>query len=335
MSILQFLLAFLAVIGVIGSIIMIVVGRTDGMDGGEINLRPIGIGVLILVPFMFWLAFASFYSVPPDKIALHYSGGPFQGAHFKEIITPGTSLKYLGESENVYYYPATTRNYVVDAIAGQGDRKTADFIATTSSDKVEADWNIAVSFRLNTEPSVLRKFHESLGLKFNAWTEGGWNTLLDQTLRQVIENQINSESSKYPLEQLYADPQVRLQIQAAVGRDLTNGVNNLLGGKFFCGPNATIAGKGCPPMKFIIKGRPTIPTSLRDQFERNRAAELAVQQRQSEVEQAKKQAEAAEALRLATQNNPNYILLKAIESGQIKFWVLPQNGQLNLTAPTP
>jgi hypothetical protein len=271
----------------------------------------------------------SLYSVPPDKVALHYSGGPIDGVHYVEQLAPGTSLSFLGLEENVYYYPSTTRNYIVDQNSDRGDRGVADSIKTTSNDSIEADWNVAISMKLNTSPKVLQRFHEKLGLKFGAWTQDGWDTMLDQTLRQVLENRMNAEASKYSIQQLYSDPKVRQDIQTAVGTDLRNGVNDFVNGPFFCGP-----GSGCGELKFLIKGRPTIPSDLRAQFERNRAAELKVTQRQAEVDQAKKQAEAAEALKAAIADNPAYVLLKAIESGQIKFWVLPSNGT-NLTLPTP
>lgn len=323
---------FVAVVLLIVAIVGIGIGnkRLEGITDPTKHFpaRTLGFGLIALALVFVFLGTMSLYSVPPDKVALHYSGGPIDGVHYVEQLRPGTSLSFLGLEENVYYYPSTTRNYIVDINSNRGDRGAPDSIRTTSSDSIEADWNVAVSFKLNTDPKVLQRFHEKLGLKFGAWSSDGWDTMLDQTLRQVLENRMNAEASKYKIEDLYSNPQVRTAIQTAVGTDLRNGVNDFANGPFFCGP-----GGGCGELKFLIKGRPIIPGDLKVQFEKNRAAELKVVQRQAEVDQAKKQAEAAEALKAAIADNPAYVLLKAIESGSIKFWVLPSNGT-NLTLPT-
>lgn len=330
MQAMAIVIAFL--LGIAG-IVGVVIGnhRLRTVDSAEPNIpaRTIGFIAIIFTLVFALLGTMSLYAVPPDKVALHYSGGPIDGVHYVEQLRPGTSLSFLGLNENVYYYPSTTRNYIVDSNADRGDRGVADTIKTTSSDSIEADWNIAISMKLNTDPKVLRHFHEKLGLKFSAWTQDGWDTMLDQTLRQVLENRMNAEASKYTIQQLYSDPTVRTAIQTAVGTDLRAGVNDFVNGPFFCGPGA-----GCGELKFLVKGRPSIPEDLKSQFQANRAAELKVVQRQAEVDQATKQAEAAQALKAAIADNPSYVLLKAIESGKITFWVLPQNGS-NLTLPTP
>lgn len=293
---------------------------------------------LVMALIVGLVLFASFVggwkSTPPDKVALHYTGGPFQGVHFVEVVAPGKSIKFYGLREKFYKYPATQRNYIVSDRAEEGDRKEADRIKTVSADNLGAWWNVAITFKLNTSPDVVKRFHEQLGLKFNAWGEKGWDHLLDQTLRQVLDNRMAAEASKYPLEKLYSDPTTRSAIQSAVGADLKNGVNDLVGGNFFCGPTFDREHPNvCPDLKFIIKGAPTIPDGIKAQFDANRQAALAVQQKNSEVEQAKKQAEAAAALNAAIANNPNYVLLKAIESGKITFWVLPQGSNYTLQGP--
>lgn len=298
-----------------------------GLVVGVIGAVVVGlVGLVLLFSFV-----GGWKSTPPDKVALHYTGGPFQGVHFVEVVPPGKPIKFYGLREKFYKYPATQRNYIVSDRAEEGDRKEADHIKTVSADNLGAWWNVAITFKLNTSPEVIKRFHEQLGLKFNAWGEKGWDHLLDQTLRQVLDNRMAAEASKYTLEKLYSDPTTRSAIQAAVGADLKNGVNDLVGGNFFCGPTFDRETPNvCPDLKFIIKGAPTISDVVKNQFDANRKAELAVQEKDFEVQQAKKQAEAAAALTNAIANNPNYVLLKAIESGKIEFWVLPEGSQYTL-----
>ena len=55
----------------------------------------------------------------------------------------------------------------------------------------------------------------------------------------------------------------------------------------------------------------------------------------NEVEQRKKEADAINALTAAGVPANLYPLIKAIESGKIPFWVIPNNLGLTLTTPTP
>ncbi len=68
----------------------------------------------------------------------------------------------------------------------------------------------------------------------------------------------------------------------------------------------------------------TIPSTVQDAFERNR---------QSEIDVATREAEAEAIAALGDALSPGqYPLLKAIESGQITFWVLPDGG-ITVAAP--
>ena len=68
-------------------------------------------------------------SVPPDKIMLHYTGGPIQGQHFKEVVPPGTHTKLYGVLENYYLLPATQRTYTFSRDPNAGDKAGTDYIS--------------------------------------------------------------------------------------------------------------------------------------------------------------------------------------------------------------
>ena len=66
-------------------------------------------------------------------------------------------------------------------------------------------------------------------------------------------------------------------------------------------------------------------------FEDNRTSEILVMTRTHEVRQRAKEAQAIRRLR--GELTSEYVLLRAIERGDVDFWVLPQRG--NVTLPTP
>lgn len=292
-------------------------------------------GALAVVALLWFLFTMSWYSVPVDKVGLHYSGGPIQGQHFVGVINPGTGKRFYGLLETVHQLPVTQRNYIISKNASEGDRGVADSISAPSKDGVPFDFELATYFKLNTSHSVLRKFYEQICIKYDCTDlgkDGGWDRMLNDSFRQQIENALQSESRRYSTDDLANNRDAIAAIQTDVGSALKDRINTVLGGPFFCGPTYTSATPNvCPDFQFVIK-HIGAPQGIRDNYQGVKASQIAVDQKRFEVEQAKLQADAARELNAAINNNPNYVLLKAIESGKISFWVLPQ-GQA-LTLPT-
>src|SRR5207244_3124104 len=99
------ILAFVIVVGAA------VVGYTAWRR--QVVVRALGVVGAVVVAGVVWVAGATFKGVPVDKIGLHYTGGLFQGQHFKGVISPGTHTKYYGEFDKVYLLPSTQRTYIV------------------------------------------------------------------------------------------------------------------------------------------------------------------------------------------------------------------------------
>lgn len=276
--------------------------------------------------------FMAFNKTPQSHVGLSYGGGPFEGEHFQQIVDPGHGLFFNGWFDKLYLYPVTQRNYIISKSGVEGDRGVADFIPAPSSDRIEVDFEVAVYFKLNL--NKLREFHEQIGLKYHAWTEEGWDRMLNDSFRQQIENLIQEEARSYSVAAIYADPGILIQIQNDVERQLQSRVAEVLGNSYFCGPAFT-EGEPCSPISFVIK-RVTLPENVVASYQAIKVSENNIQVKQNEVLQAELQAQAVTVLNEALEaagNSESYVLLKAIESGKINFWVIPSGSDLALTTP--
>ena len=267
--------------------------RDDESSGGRqlpwAVLIAAGAGAIVFI-VLFSIFIRGWRSVPPDKLLLHYTGGPIQGTHFEEEVSPGTRTKYYGLLENFYFLPATQRNYIISADQGRGDRHGVDTILTPSKDKVSMSVEAAVYFKLNTrtndikgfEGGTVRRFFEQVCLHeygghgncTDLSPGGGWDSMLDQYFRPQIDQTIRAEIGKYDYQQEWQDPNIRSEIQNAVGPMLKERINNALGGEFFCGPDSTRT--TCTNFGFVLQAV-NPPKDVGDAFSQTAAAAQLVQ----------------------------------------------------------
>jgi uncharacterized lipoprotein YmbA len=268
---------------------------------------------------------------PRNMIGISYGGGPFEAAHFQRVVKPGSSLFFNGWFDPLYLYPADQQNYIISKNPRVGAIRGADSIVAPTSDRVQLTYQVAVYFKLNTD--LLRVFHEQLGLQYRAYTNGGWNNLLQDTFRQQIENAMQEETRRYSVAQLYGNAKLLVQLQDTVQTRVSQRLIAALGEPYFCAPTFKPDGK-CSPPTFVVK-QIDIPSSVAGAFVDVRTSEIQIQTMLNQVKQRQAEAEGIKALNTQLSiAGENYVLLKAIESGKINFWVLGGDGT-GLTLPTP
>jgi regulator of protease activity HflC (stomatin/prohibitin superfamily) len=303
-------------------------------NGNKASLPRLGRRALLVVVLLIALALApSFASTlkktPTDRIGISYGGGPIEGDHYQRTIEPGSNLFFNGWFDKLYLYPSDQINYIIsDDGGGRSDDEapSTNLVVAPTSDRVQISYQVAIYFKLNTD--LLQDFHEQLGLRYAAYTTDGWNRLLSDTIRQQLENTLQEETRQIAVADLIGNADLLVQLQDNVQTKLSERLEDALGERYFCSPTFDPGGD-CGDPSFVIK-EVGMPDSVAQAFEDVRTSDINVETRQNEVRQRQAEAQAIDALGLTGQE---YTILKAIEAGNIKFWVLPNESGVTITGP--
>lgn len=257
-----------------------------------------------------------------DVVAISYGAGPFEGHKFQRIVGPASGLTFNGWFDDWYEYPTTLRNYIASKDPNEGDRAQADFIPCGDKDKVEEQVQLLASFKLNTTNRVLRKFHETIGLKYHAWNGGeyqgqnGWDAMLNDNVRNPLENAVNKACRKFTTDQIRSGEGVLDQIAQAITSSLKDDVNATLGADFFCGPGFQRGRPACPNFQVIVKSIVPTDASIVASYAAQKSSANGIVTAQNNAKAKKEQAqgdkEASDAVALAL--TPQYLELKRIEA---------------------
>ncbi|MFF1821725.1 SPFH domain-containing protein [Kribbella sp. NPDC058245] len=295
-------------------------GTTAIKSGGSVKAKVIGGGIVVVLLLIVLFNIFNFASTDANRIGLHYGGGVIEDKKFKSIIPPGSTNKLIGPGDTVYDYPIDQRSYI---IGGAGaDTDSADEVTVVSKDNVRLGVRVQVYFTLNRDKNVIASFHERIGLKTDAYTERGWNDMLQSYFRPQIDRALSAVATNYNWAELYNNEAKKAEFQTAASKEFTRLLPAAVGGDYFCGPayNGT---NNCGELSFTVQKPTPLDKGIIDGLEAKQRAELAkATQEQTnqrvgvELESVKKQVQMLGA--------QGYLLKTAIESGKIQFMVIPQ-----------
>jgi hypothetical protein len=297
-------------------------------DEGQSGAGILG-GIVVAVIVVFILACIimwPFEQVPQGKVMLTYGGGIIEGQEFQKEVQGPSGNFFNGFADKAYEYPTTQRSYII--ARDHGDIQGV--ISAPTSDRVQMQFEVATYFKLNQ--SLVRQFHETIGLKYQAWTDEGWDQMLAESFRQQIEYAIQREARSFTVEDFY-DQQTLLEINSAVGTALKENVANVLGDEYFCGVEYSEAQpEVCPEFTFVTR-TVTAPQAVIDAFAANRTSAIAIETARNNVQVATEEARAIRERQQALEScGQTCVLYEAIKEGGVKFWVIPSD--TGLTIPT-
>lgn len=279
---------------------------------------PVGVGIILVGAVLFALFFITWASTGVKEIGLHYSGGPIEGQEFDSIVPPGQPIRPVGVADDVIKLPVNQRTYIVGKTSGAD----SGVVTATNANGNKVEFETSMTFEVNTNPEVVSGFYEDICTKYQRCQDQGWNLMLDDYLRKVQETVLQSVSRSIKSETMAQDPDVLAKIGQEVNERLPGQIERTMGGPYL------------EVSDFQVNNL-HLPASVIQEYE-------ALTARQVETQQAAQKAKTAKALQATLENNPKYLELqqtetfaKAVEKGQVEFWVLPPDMAMNAPAPTP
>ncbi|MEU8244635.1 SPFH domain-containing protein [Nonomuraea sp. NPDC048916] len=258
----------------------------------------------------------------PDQKGIVYDAGMFSDTTFQNCVEPGVR-DVSGWGDKGYVYPAGQRTFEFAADpndpSGVQTKPAAEAGPLTmwTKDPLEMRVSGVATFSLTADCKTLRLFHEQIGLKYQAYTDAGWNKLLSVYIGQPLDRALDAASKEFAWRDLtYLDPQAKQQWEAKVAEYMGLFLREQGGAEFFDKFSVTLQ-QPQPPLKV-------------------REAMAAVQQAQEENtaqkaknEKARTELEAIKALRdvLGAQGA---VMWQAVKDGRVQI-IVSDTGQINIT----
>ena len=271
------------------------------------------VGIALVAAFLLLFTTAcSTVSTAPDETALHYKDGPLSSKKFADCVEP-SDRQFNGPGDAHYTYPSGQRTY---SFTGRKGAEAEPIGTKTLTTGVEVSVKGYVTFTLNTDCDTLKKFHEQIGIKYEAYTDEGWQKFLNDYLAVPLNSTMDKAGLAFDAQTLYSSAEAQGQFEEAVKTAL---------------PEALKAGSGSDfiTINSVQIETPSLPQSLKDSLEAGEKAKIdnETQKNKNTTAITKYQTFADCKLVLSEES---CLILKMAEDGLLPFYVIPQGSGLNL-----
>lgn len=269
-----------------------------------------------------------------NEIGLVYSGGLVEDKAFKGFLKPGATWESVGWGSKVYRYRIDQRSFIA---APEGKQRDTPPVQIVTADDVRMLVEFQMYFKLHwNNEKVMRQFHENLGVKTEAWTDDGWNQMLNEYFAPQIERALEAVGLKHNWRDLYASEEARVAFQNEGVQRVKENLREVIGvgADYFCGPSYTgTRGEECGEFTFTVgKPEPANPDIVRAiESEQTAVAQTTAQQQENARVAAQLLAE-KEVVALygpesAVERERNAVMREAIASGKVAQIIIDNSGR--------
>lgn len=261
-------------------------------------------------------------SAPADLKGVHYAGGSFSSKKFDNCIDPST--RDWSPGDRYYYYP--TRQITFEA-SESGSAERGRF-KVVSEDSAELYVPVRLTFQLNTDCDVLRKFHEEIGARYDAAIQDdvtddgettsadyppGWVDLLNDVIGKPLDNTLIRVAQQYSWRDVWNDDAVRLEMQTEIRESIEALVNDQAGGDYFSDYTVLVQ-KPEPVDPALVAAIAEEQAGIAQAKAQQAKAQADVATAEAQERLAQAEAKAKEAEVEGYGSIENYLLAKCIES---------------------
>jgi len=258
----------------------------------------------------------------PDEKGIVYDAGIFSDTTFQNCVNPG-ERDVSGPGDQGFVYPAGQRTFEFAADPndpeGLQTKPGAESGPLTmwTKDPLEMRVSGVVTFSLTSDCKTLQRFHEQIGLKYEAYTDEGWRRLLSVYVAQPLDRALDAASKEFAWRDLtYLDPQAKQQWEAKVAEYMSQFLREQGGAAFFENFSVTLQ-------------QPQPPAKVREAMAAVQQAKEENTAQKAKNEKARTELQAIKELRdvLGPQGA---VMWQAIKDGRIQM-IVTDSGQINIT----
>lgn len=251
-----------------------------------------------------------------DEQGLRYSGGWLfaEAPAFMECQPPASQSYGADAGDNTYVYPAGQRTLKFSADPGSDSPPiTVSAPSPGGGQPITLTVSGVVTFTPNFgDCEAFRRFHETIGLKFAAYTAEGWAKMIGTYIKDPVDRAADNEALKFDWVTLSSDSNAKAAWETAVAQGLPKIVEQLAGGNYFT-------------INAVLLQRPDLPGDVTAAIQRTEAARQEAQTA-AQIKQAAESFPGGIAAYQAFQQQQ--AINDAIRSGQVRVLPVPQGSPI-------